>query len=357
MYFSMDTPSGPSKEFQRHAYQLLDDSTLTLVHYIGDEKATIDFPHRNATSDKFYVRTCPSYLKKCETLVKDSKANVVYKKEIASMCCDPSQIPVQTPRNIKQLRNLRFKHLNKLRISQDALYNLHEIAYDIPGFVWKITTFPDLTCICGLQELLEEFDRVLSLDTSFQLLSYDTTFQLGDFYVSPLVFRHSVFQERPCIPAMFLVHERKFTDTHKEMFKVCKKHIPSLNTTTSSLVVDKERAIVNAIKSEIPQVALLNCWNHIFQDIRLWCRKHALTTDTAMYLEDVRQLFHSCSQKDYEKSLAERRSAWDAAFEAYFLKEIHPDVGRTIGRWILEDLNVYNPYSGVTNNQSESLNR
>ena len=26
------------------------------------------------------------------------------------------------------------------------------------------------------------------------------------------------------------------------------------------------------------------------------------------------------------------------------------------GRWALEDLHIYNPYSGVTNNQSESLN-
>ena len=69
-----------------------------------------------------------------------------------------------------------------------------------PGFVWKITTFPDLVCVCGLKELLNEADRVI--------LSYDTTFQLGDFYVSLLIFRHIIFKERPCIPAMFLLHER-----------------------------------------------------------------------------------------------------------------------------------------------------
>ena len=72
-------------------------------------------------------------------------------------------IPVMTPRNIKQLRNLRFKILNQSRIFQDALFNVHEIAYDIPGFVWKITTFPDLVCICGLQAVEEE-DRVLSMN-------------------------------------------------------------------------------------------------------------------------------------------------------------------------------------------------
>ena len=104
------------------------------------------------------------------------------------MNCEPSAVPVYTPRNIQQLQNLRFKHLNQTRISQDALYNLHEIAYDIPGFIWKINTFPDLVCVCGLQEIVNELDRVLVLDTSSQLLSYDTTFKLGDFYVSPLIF-------------------------------------------------------------------------------------------------------------------------------------------------------------------------
>ena len=99
---------------------------------------------------------------------------------------------VTTPRNMKQLCNLRYKHLNQTRISRDALYNKHELAYDIPGFIRKITTYPDLVCICGLQEILEEANKVLQLKSPSQLLSYDTTFKLGDFYVSPLLFKRFV---------------------------------------------------------------------------------------------------------------------------------------------------------------------
>ena len=43
LYFDTDAPNGPSKEFQRHGYQLLDDKSVTLIHYLGDEKAAIDF--------------------------------------------------------------------------------------------------------------------------------------------------------------------------------------------------------------------------------------------------------------------------------------------------------------------------
>ena len=39
------------------------------------------------------------------------------------------------------------------------------------------------------------------------------------------------------------------------------------------------------------------------------------------------------------------------------MKEHHSDILSRSGRWILEELQIYDPYSGVTNNQSESLNR
>jgi len=172
MYFSLDGPEGPSKDFQRYAYQLLHNKLVSLIHYLGVEKVAVDFVHGNAknNTEKKYVRTCLSYLNTCKSLVTTDIASKVYKKEIAATC-DPDSALVCAPRNMKQLRNLRFQHLQQTRISHDTLFNMHEIAYDIPGFVWRITTFPDLLCICGLKEVLSEFDRVLLLKSHFQLVS------------------------------------------------------------------------------------------------------------------------------------------------------------------------------------------
>ena len=275
-------------------------------------------------------------------MVGNEKANVVYKKEVAAMNCSSNAIPTNTPRNIKQLRNLRFQHLKQCRLSQDALYNIHEIAYDNPGFVWKITTFPDLICICGLQEILDELDRVLVLHSPSQLLSYDTTFQLGDFYVSPFIFRHVVFKQRPCIPAMFLIHERKFTATHQEILKACIEKVPSLLKVKCPLVTDREKAIVNAMKADLPGIKVVHCWNHIFRDVRMWCRKHgAPAGDISLYCDHLFQLFHSPTEVEYETRLEERRQVWDSTFESYYMKEIHPEVGQSIGRWVLQEHHVY----------------
>ena len=271
---------------------------------------------------------------------------------------DPVLAPVETPRNIKQLRNMRYKYLRKCRISQDALFNIHEIAYDIPGFVRQITTYPDLECVCGLEEIAKELEKLLYLKCPSQLLSYDTTFKLGDFYVSSLIFRHSIFLQKPCIPAFFFIHERKLTETHSRMFKACVKYIPGLKTATCPLVTDREKAILNSICSEMPSVSILHCWNHIFRDINCWCRKHgAPTADIAVYKDDVYQLFQCPNFEEYQKKLDHLRQTWDAVFDNYYMKEIHGDVAKSIGRWMLEKHGVYNPYSGITNNQSESINR
>ena len=153
MYFDCDTPNGPSKDFQRQAYQLIGDRKYTLIHYLGDETTTVDFCHGNSKRTKHqpFIRTCPSQMKKFKELTVTNKANVVYKREIASLNCDAEQVPVKAPRNMHQLRNIRYRQLHRLRLSRDDLYNLHEIAFDIPGFTRKITTFPDLVCVCGLQ--------------------------------------------------------------------------------------------------------------------------------------------------------------------------------------------------------------
>ena len=43
-------PNGSNSSFKWHAYKLIDASkNLVLVHYLGDDKVALDFPHRSAT--------------------------------------------------------------------------------------------------------------------------------------------------------------------------------------------------------------------------------------------------------------------------------------------------------------------
>ena len=82
-------------------------------------------------------------------------------------------------------------------------------------------------CNLWSSSILKDIDRLLSI-VDGQLLSYDTTFQLGDFYVSPLLFRNILISKFPVMPVAFLLHERKLKHSHEEMMKFIATEIPSL---------------------------------------------------------------------------------------------------------------------------------
>ena len=118
------------------------------------------------------------------------------------------------------------------------------MAYDIPDFVHKVITYPDLVVVCGLKGILKECNRLLSLRLSNpQILSYDSTFQLGDLQVSPLLFRNVLFGNSPVMPAEFAIHERKLKVTHTEVMPIVAEQPYLVNETSKvPLVTDDETA-------------------------------------------------------------------------------------------------------------------
>ena len=357
-YFHVDTPNGPSREFVKHAYQLLppNSGNVVLLHYMGDERAAVSFTHGNAKGlERAHIRTCPSVLRSMENECNHATPATVYRKLVTDVP-PPMHMPVKQPRDTKQAKNIRSKLLEKHRLSHDALYNLHELAMDLPDFVHSIRTHPDLVCVCGNKALFAELDRVLIIDSpSAQLLSYDTTFQLGDFYVSTLAFRHTLFKEAPVIPVCFLIHERKFEACHEELFSICCKLMPSLRKSTKPIVTDEEQAFANTIRCHM-SLTHVQCWNHVFRAAIRWLRSHgAPAQDVAVYLSDVRDLFHLPTEEEYSLTLKRMACKWSAPFYEYYSHNIHSDV-HAIARWAIEPFGVYDPYSGVTSNQAEGLN-
>ena len=119
-----------------------------------------------------HIRTCPSVLQSLEKQCKHTTTAKVYRSHIAQVP-PPTHTSVLQPRNKKQVKNARSKMLERQRLSHDSLYNLHELATDMPDFVQAIRTHPDLVCVCAHKALLEELDRELLVQSSPpQLLSY-----------------------------------------------------------------------------------------------------------------------------------------------------------------------------------------
>jgi hypothetical protein len=191
------------------------------------------------------------------TSTSDLPSNI-YKNSVSNppKNCPAALQPAYMARNLRQVKNLQYQERQKCRLTHDALYNLHELAFDLKssGFVKLITTYPNLIIICGLDKLIADLNSTLQIDSRCpQLLSYDTTFQLGDFYLSPLLYRHTLFSNSPVIPALFLIHERKLQSGHENFMQHLAQLVPSLVQGEKNVpfVTDEEIGIVNVSKCEV----------------------------------------------------------------------------------------------------------
>ena len=262
-----------------------------IIHYKGDNSVANDL---NA-----HVRTCPSVLRELEGT--EVPPSVAYKKRISNSVLSSENHCVLLPRNSKQVKNLQSRFRQRLRITHDALYNLHELAYDMKNFFHKIITFPDLIVICGLKEMLVEVNRLLQLGLPTQLLSYDTTFKLGDFYVSPFLFRNVLFKKSPVMPAIVMLHERKLSSTHAEMMRYIASELPCLATGKNivPMVTDDEKGF-EVIDEYLPKIHRLLCWNHALNSAKRWLKSHgASSAEIPVYVSNLRTLFHQETEEKY----------------------------------------------------------
>lgn len=125
MYFQLETSAGPSKLFQRQAYQLLDSNQYTLVHYMGDSSAHEAIPHRNQSNQSSageHQRTLPSYLDALKQQAAGPKQPaVIYKAEVSGASIDTTYLAITTPRNMKQVRVVEMIVIIMMTISNDYL--------------------------------------------------------------------------------------------------------------------------------------------------------------------------------------------------------------------------------------------
>ena len=129
--------------------------TFFLIQYIGDDSQSAAYPHGNSKGEgsHSYIRTCPSVIQKIKDSDPSEFPSTFYKKSLSTTSCHSSLNPVLQIRNTRQVVNHKSIQRQKTRLTHDGLYNIHEIAFDLDGFVSKIITYPNLVIVCGHPKL------------------------------------------------------------------------------------------------------------------------------------------------------------------------------------------------------------
>lgn len=111
---------------------------------------------------------------------------------------------------------------NKL-LSSDDIVGLYLLSDELGNFIRNIQLLPDFFTVFFSDAMAKEFSSLKEV-----ALFYDTTFNLGDFYVSPLTFKHPHFEGGPVIPLCYVIHHRKNLETHQCFFQFFKKSCPTI---------------------------------------------------------------------------------------------------------------------------------
>ena len=154
-----------------------------------------------------------------------------------------------------------------------------------------------------------------------------------------------------------LVHESKHFVVHKQFFEVIRNQLPKMNNRVVTFVMDRERAFSKAVALIFPKANISLCWNHIKSDVKAKLYDlNAPSIDRIVYMNHLDRLLHSENMATYVNNMALYSSLWTEAFKVYYHSHIEPDLLKYSSRWKLEQLNLYSPNSGITNNISESFN-
>ena len=223
--------------------------------------------------------------------------SVHYKEKVCSSTVPATHEATLKPRNSRQVKNAQAQARKGRRYTQDDLFNLVELTYDIQDYTHRMFLVPELGVVLGHRAMLQEFRAVLcTKGQQPQLVSYDTTYNLSDFYVSQLLFRHTLFEGTPVIPVAFLIHEKRTQFAHEVFMDFIAKEIPEI--AEAPFVTDREENIITAITKRLPQVRQLRCWNHLQSGARHWLRKHGTSSsECSVYVQDLKQLLMSPTER------------------------------------------------------------
>ena len=172
-------------------------------------------PHGNAISNVPFFRTAESTKKECRQLA--SKHTPSEAVMIMTDCCG-GEVNLQGAGSVapdqQQIKNFRRSTHSKGNNALHAVMLECKLAQGKKNaFVRDVKAAPEPMAVCFMDWQLQELQRFCTNPAEFTILPADTTYNLGDFYVTPLSYRHLMLEdvrsgEPPSLPGPVLVHQQ-----------------------------------------------------------------------------------------------------------------------------------------------------
>ena len=309
---------------------------------------------------RFFKPTVKSVGLKGRVRMKGATARNDYIKDVLRQDLKHEYHGVLSYRNVRQAKYNRQIALGEHKMGVDALLNLHLLNTHVRGFIIQLDTLNDFICIVGMKFMFEMVDKILQKNPRECVFGYDTTYELGDYYCSVLVFRHPYLSGNPGFPIAFMLHDKRLQKVHNSFMEKMCTVMPTFRTAPFIMIMDREKALKNAVRKSCSKVHVVFCWNHLLKDVELWVRRNKSgisgKQDEYYYRREVKKLLHCNTRENYLHCVDNSVNSWSLTFTQYFARYIDKDIQQNCGRFVLEPLGIYSAESGITNNICESYN-
>ena len=242
-----------------------------------------------------------------------------------------------------------------------------------------------MAVLCNGQQL-GDIARFCCDPFNFSILGIDPTFNLGEFSVTPTVYRHLLLSDRRTGRSLLLlgpmlVHYHKHFRNYNYFLSTLiglKREIEHIN----AVGTDGEKNLVDAVIRNFPHVSHIRCFRHLQQNIEMHLRDrefppsvvkkytHDISgwseTDGSYHegLVDCRDIesFNTCLDAlkpkwdSLERNVFEDQKSHDINFHAWFTKYKADDFRHCTLRSLREDIGLGSPPSAYYTNDSESIN-
>ena len=174
-----------------------------------------------------------------------------------------ARTPGTLPRSRKQVYDLQFR-ANKendpvedllvyARMKDDTVVLRHE---DLPNDLW----------VLGTKVMCNDLGRFTSSDRLSHPICVDPTFNMGQFEVTPVVYKHLFLTSKrtgktPVFLGPTMIHHSKDFQTYKVLSSTCVSSCKGLEK-AKGYITDGEDALDKAWRTEIPKARHLRCMKH-----------------------------------------------------------------------------------------------
>ena len=334
-YFVAKLPDGRPSKFHKSVYTLLNDIRHLkpcIIQYMGSmDGIAISAKRPRNQGDK-------------------SESPSSASKRSRSLAGGNASVNVTRPAVVIQ---------RKLPITKNDFKQLHELAYNLNGFVNHVQIAPTFQCVIAVKDFADHLEAVLQSSIAMNetvLFSYCSSYEIGGLILSPLLYSHIAFDGKPAVPSHFVIHEKNDVTLHQEFFRIIQNQAPSFKTIEAPIITEGDLLKDNCIQEMGLNLTPIASWKAVVLQAKEWLYENGATQqEVATGLDDMRKLMSSESLEKYEEGVEKCKEHWGASLQEYYAVNIDPAVRAKLGRWLLDRWGIFNPYTGVNDGRNDCL--